>query len=718
MVTHDSHTLSLLLSILNTRHDSVSFYFMRLFFRLANASRNCGSRRLPKHSSFQQPSFIASTTSTSHHYPTDDSVASSSSIYDRGAVPGLFNVFRNQLPLVDTHNPTTSKLLSRTASGASIALTNSLLRVYTHEIRNETKAIREALVNQGTASGPPDVTEEWKPIIALWTIVYLHRRAPIALCELLPFLYSQYNLDEGQWVLAMQFLYYQFLEQQLSSTTIPPQFYEGLLHSDLTGPLRIFFKEMPAYVLFQNCPENMRESLQAGHSEAWRGMRHWERDLLDAQELALRGDFETALRMTGTLQGEERWTAEFVNTIYAILDAADRYEPDEDRVCSIVSTVLAYGTKGRLHPHTWIRLINFTEHWKSVSALSLLTQALDRAYVGVSVFIHLVQALNTLHCTPLDRSHPAAQFWARKNSVFATMLLHSWRDHFLRTSPEVDESSPGLYSQLMPIYRQYFDTSILSALALPCPVGASESPAKTLPANSVALASMLEAYLRDNGYETHLTLNTYRRFRGLMATQPEFMAGIVNSQHTELLITFLSAISRGHQDTLDLCVGIVSEIVQLINSAKSTTGGLITQPRDSSLQSASPKRPRPLHEGKTWLVLLKALVRNSLFDAAEKILAEIRRNHPLTYPQASALLLEAYARAGRARETHDLIKRRHATGLASSEREWEPLGRYRRKPWSREFIPRTLDDEFLTDISVPVKSTTGNNCKNSVTSQP
>jgi hypothetical protein len=684
IITTSSH-ISHHFSIPIARHDSVSYFFMRVFFRLCTPSRKYGSPRLSGLSSHKRRAPLPNFSS---HDSATKSVASDPSILDHGAVPGLFKTSRNQTPLTDKYNPTTSKLLSRTASGPSLLLTNELLKLYNHEIRDKTKAVRETLIVRGTASGSPDLLEEWKPIIALWAVVYLLRRAPIALCELLHFLYNQYNLTHRHWVLAMKSLYYYFLEQNLSSKSIPPEFYKTLLHSDTSEPLKSLLRVIPAYTLFYHCPEDMRPSLQSIHSEVWEHMKHWERTLLNAQKSARQGDFEIALKNACTLQHDQRWSTEFVNTIYSILDSADRSEPDQYTVESIV----AIATRYRQHPHVWIRLINFAEHWKNIDALHRLVRAVSARRLGVGIQIHLVQALDSLHARPLEISGETVSLWAEKNDVYATMLLHSWQNYFLRTSSDSD-----IYSRLMPIYRQFFDPSILIALGLPCPGSPSDQHTQKHTPNAVVLATMLKAYFRDKEHDAQLTLNIYRRFRELTAIQPEYMARIVNSEHTEVLITFLSAISKSPQDTLDLCVGIVSEIVQLINTSKTTTSSSRNPP-------PSPRR-RPLHESKTWLVLLQALTRASLLPAAAKILAEIRRNHPLAYHQASAYLLEAYAKAGRAKETHALMMERQAMGHDFAEREWEPLGRGRRgrQAWSTrgEFVPRSDEEkELLADVSV------------------
>lgn len=603
-----------------------------------------------------------------HNGSTSISIAKSLSILDRGAVPGPFNVFRKRIPALDEYNPTTSKLISKIASGYSFDLINNFRQVCTPEIYNETREYREAIFQQ--LPFERDVLAHRRLAAALWVIVTLHRQDPVRLCRLLPSLYVHHGLTRHNFTLAIKYLFYHFLEQSLQSVQIPAEFYEALLHPNVTHLQRNLFIILPRYSLLQKCPERLQSSVETSLSNALGNSSHWEDKLLEAQSLAFQGHFEHAIQVVSTISNDPRWTVEFVNTLYSILDSADGGQIGEERASSIVSKVTNLNLNNRQHPHIWIRLIDFAQNAKSTSSLELIARSVEHSqYVGVRVLIRLVEAMDQLKCKPLDPfTHSAADHWARKNFYFATTLLHTWRNYLKSTTlRNKDSVSSSIYSHLTPIYRRYFHISVLNALSLPCQPDRTVNALKKHNENGYAVAIMMHTYLGDHRWDLQVTLNNYRRFRELLAMKHQVMAGLDDSSIACLYMAFLSSIARSHEKMLDLCISIVAEIIDITNSISSKPSSA-SQTTKSVMNSVSPPMSHQLSHvtSHTWLTLLKAFTRHAQFDAAEKVMDEIRRHHPHCFNRGSEILLEALTKADHSKEAHKVLISRQASGVQTS----------------------------------------------------
>jgi hypothetical protein len=573
----------------------------------------------------------------------------SDSLLNRGSLPGPFNVFKKHRIVHHKNESTTPMLVSRIVSGFSILLTRGLYERYNAEFHDQAKDYREALLHERRYNG--SIEPDWPSLASLYVAVALHKKDPVSLCKRLRSLLLDYGLGHRQYRLAVSFLFYHFLGQSLLTGGIPSEFYDVLIDPELRYYNRILLLNFPMYSLLQKCPPSLRNSLEGMLKEFDLMNTHWERHLIEAQRLSLKGQHERALDLMSTIDyNQHRWNVEYVNTIYSILRYADQQNVGVDRVGRIVSGILNLGLgSSRLHPDIWIRLIDFSQKRSDKISLHLIAESLeDKPYVGVRTFLRLAEALDEAGGKPLDPfTNPAVDHWAKQNRVLAAVLLHTWRNY---TKPSKVDRSDAIqtgthYSHLTPIYRRYYNTTVLNALSLPCQSDKSVNPLPKHRETQYALATMLHTYLSDHKWDIRIILTLYRRFAEVLRTRPDITSQIQDGNTTGLFVCFLDAIVKSGHEFVDLCISLVAEIVKLINNPPTSSTASTSTPSSFSNPETSRSPQQIAVSTHTWLHLLTALARAGHFAAAYKILCEIKTHHPLAYGMASEILLKRVAAA-------------------------------------------------------------------------
>lgn len=578
----------------------------------------------------------------------------------------------------------TSTLLQRSANMHGNLLENDLAILFDDFLQNSSLKGREDLVttvrtlvncNNIAKVEHPKIPEERKQLIALCVVVVLKDAhpdristgdgltdPPQRLCRMLPALLHRYNLGHGNYIRTVLTLYYGFLKDG-SSEKLPKPFYDTLLARNSGKEREVLLQILPWHTLVQKCPRPsvLEALLKYEHFSTG----HWMQRVLKSQKHIANGNIAAAMQILSHVIGTARSNIEYVNALYMLLDEAEKLYTDEETIVWVVTRIANFcqhESLDRLHPYIWIRLIEYARTMKSSRGIIVIVSSLhDKSWVGSQVFRRLILAVKHLGLDPLDPiQFPGLDRCASTSAVLASFILRSWHDFYAKGSDHNKPLHSNRYAQLSPLYSRYYPTKVLNAIGLPSSRTINTQTHHKHRENGAVLSMMITNYLTDHDWDLRTSLTIYRRFRELIHERQDLVTTLNESAISSILASLLSAAAHSDSELLELCMNMATDIVK-----QTQLRGQPIQPWNVQGQNDDPGMPPSGAAAWAFTSLVVQFSKQGRFDAAERVLEQIRRNHPRSYPFACKLLMQGYSAAKRYDEADDVDHRMSMSGWKS-----------------------------------------------------